>query len=114
MTKKEMFTAIKAIPAVAANADMVDFLDKEIARLDKRTSTGNSKKKAETDSRVEAVFEALAGMENPATVTEIISSADNEVANFSNQRVSALLRKLIEAGRVVKTIEGKKALFAVA
>lgn len=114
MTKKEMFTAIKAIPEVAVNADMVDFLDKEIARLDKRTSTGNSKKKAETDSRAEAVFEALAGMENPATVTEIISSADNEVADFSNQRVSALLRKLIEAGRVVKTIEGKKALFAVA
>lgn len=114
MTKKEMFAAIKAVPAVAENAEMVDFLDKEIARLEKRNSSVNVKKKAETDSRMEAVFEVLAGMDEPATVTEIIALADNEVATFTNQRVSALLKKLVEAGRATKTIEGKKTRYGMA
>ena len=37
MTKREMFTAIR-VEVVIDNADMVAFIDKEIALLDKRKS----------------------------------------------------------------------------
>jgi hypothetical protein len=36
------------------------------------------------------------------------------LGGLSNQRVSALLRQLVESGEVVKTIDKKKSYFAVA
>ena len=33
---------------------------------------------------------------------------------FSNQKLSALLKKLVDAGRVIKTVDKKKSYFSVA
>ena len=72
----------------------------------KRSST-NSKAKQETTERAEKVYSALAEMDRPVTVTELIALTSKEdVANYTNQRVSALLRRL--GDRVKKeTIKGK-------
>ena len=110
MTKKEMFVAIKAM--VSENEEMVAFLDHEIELLSKKRSD-NSKAKAESDARAEKVFNALAEMDRPVTISELLSlTSDEEVANYTNQRVSALMRKLGE--RVVKTMNKGKAYFTVA
>lgn len=111
-TKKEMFAEIREV--VIDNAEMVAFIDHEIELLSrKRTGTGNTKAKAETEARAEKVYAELVRMEEPVTVTEFLALAtDEEVKGYTNQRVSALFRKLGE--RVVKTTEGKKAKFAVA
>ena len=55
----------------------------------------------------------LAEFEAPVTVTELIAGGEG-LEGLTNQKVSALLRKMVEVGRVVKTIEGKKAKFALA
>lgn len=110
MTKKEMFVAIKAM--VSENEEMVAFLDHEIELLSKKRSD-NSKAKAESDARAEKVFNALAEMDRPVTISELLTlTSDEEVANYTNQRVSALMRKLGE--RVVKTMNKGKAYFTVA
>ena len=36
-----------------------------------------------------------------------------DMANYSNQKLSALLRMLVKAGRVVKTVDKKKSYFSV-
>jgi len=59
------------------------------------------------------IIEVLTNAEKALTVTEI-QTANAELGALSNQRVSALLRQLIDAGRVVKTIEKKKSYFAIA
>lgn len=110
MTKKEYFAEIKTY--VADNADLVAFVDHEIELLSKKRSSVNSKAKAEAEARATAVFEALSACENPVTVTELIAGADNEVATYTNQRVSALLRKL--GDKVVKETVKGKAYFSVA
>ena len=111
MTKKEMFVEIRN--AVADNAEMVSFLDHEIELLSRKRSNVNSKAKAESDARAEKVFAALAEMPSPVTVSELIKmTSDEEVAGYTNQRVSALLRKL--GDRVVKTVDKKVARFTVA
>lgn len=110
MTKKEMFVAIKAV--VADNQEMVDFIDHEIELLSKKRSD-NSKAKAESDARAEKVFLALSEMDAPVTISELqAKTSDEEVAGYSNQRISALMRKLGE--RVVKTMNKGKAYFTVA
>jgi len=110
MTKKEMFVAIKAV--VADNQEMVDFIDHEIELLSKKRSD-NSKAKAESDARAEKVFLALSKMDAPVTISELqAKTSDEEVAGYSNQRISALMRKL--GDRVVKTMNKGKAYFTVA
>ena len=111
MTKKEMFAEIRN--AVADNEDFVAFLDHEIELLNKKRPSVNSKAKAESEARANAVYETLATCDKPVTVTELIALADNEVATFTNQRVSALLRKLGDE-KVKKEVIKGKAYFSIA
>lgn len=110
MTKKEMFNLIASVNA--DNAEIVAFCEKEIALLSKKRSV-NSKAKAEADARAEKVYNALLEMDKPVTISELIAlTSDEEVAGYTNQRISALMRKLGE--RVNKEMIKGKAYFSVA
>lgn len=116
MTKKEMFAkAIEIINAseVEGVEEIVNGLKHEIELLSKKRSSTNSKAKAETEARAELAYTELAKMEEPVTITEFLALTGNEeVASWTNQRVSALFRKL--GDKVVKEMRGKKAYFSVA
>ena len=111
MTRVEMFNAIKAVPQVAENQEMVDFIDKQIAQLAKRKSA-ESKTQKENKALMEVVVDAMAVLNKPATATQIMKS-DAYLSELSLPKVSALLKKLIEDGRVERTIEKKIALFSL-
>lgn len=111
MTRVEMFNAIKAIPQVADNQEMVDFIDKQIAQLAKRKSA-ESKTQKENKALMEVVVDAMAVLNKPVTATQIMKS-DAYLSELSLPKVSALLKKLIEDGRVERTIEKKIALFSL-
>lgn len=111
MTRVEMFNAIKAIPQVADNQEMVDFIDKQIAQLAKRKSA-ESKTQKENKALMEIVVDAMVVLNKPATATQIMKS-DAYLSELSLPKVSALLKKLIEDGRVERTIEKKIALFSL-
>lgn len=112
MTKREMFAHIASVNA--SDAEIVEFCEKEIARLDARKGSKTLTKTQKANEGVkDAIAEALGSFESGATVTEIIKSSE-ALSEFSNQKISALLRKMVEEGRVVKTVEGKKALFSLA
>ena len=111
MTKKEMFEAIVA--KVQDNEEMVNFLNHEIELLSKKKTYTNSKKKAETAQRAKLVYNALAEMENPVTVGELIKLTSNEeVASYNLQRVTALLRSL--GDKVIKETVRGKTLYTIA
>lgn len=110
MTKKEMFAHIATVNA--DNAEIVAFCEKEIALLSKKRSV-NSKAKAEADARAEKVYNALLEMDKPVTISELIAlTTDEEVKGYTNQRVSALMRKL--GDKVIKEMIKGKAYFSVA
>ena len=111
MTRVEMFNAIKAIPQVADNQEMVDFIDKQIAQLAKRKSA-ESKTQKENKALMEIVVDAMVVLNKPATATQIMKS-DAYLSELSLPKVSAMLKKLIEDGRVERTIEKKIALFSL-
>lgn len=111
MTRVEMFNAIKAIPQVADNQEMVDFIDRQIAQLAKRKSV-ESKTQKENKALMEVVVDAMELLNKPATATQIMKS-DAYLSELSLPKVSALLKKLIEDGRVERTIEKKIALFSL-
>lgn len=112
MTKKETFVTIKAILNEAGHTDFDEFLNTQVAQLDKKHSS-NTKAKVETEARAELVYNALAEMEKPVTITELLAlTTDENVSGYTNQRVSALIRKL--GDRVIHEKVKGKTYFSVA
>ncbi len=109
MTKKEMFNMIAAVNA--DNTEIVEFCKHEIELLDKRGSgkKGQTKTQKENEGVKELILNALVETGERMTVTEILKCEG--LGDYSNQKVSALLRQLIDAEKVEKVMEGKKAYF---
>ena len=83
------------------------------ARMSQKHTSVNSKAKAEADARAERVYNALAEMTEPVTITELIKlTSDEEVAGYTNQRVSAMMTKL--GDRVTKEKVKGKQYFSIA
>ena len=74
-----------------------------------------SKVNAELNAQIgEVIVSVLAGSDEPMTVTEINKSCD-ELSEYSNQKLSAVLRNLVADKRVVKSQaeKPKRTLFAL-
>ena len=111
ITKKEMFTMIKA--QVKDNAEMVAFIDHEIELLNKKASNKKATKTQKANVGIKSIILAVLKGGKSMTVTEM-QGASAELGELSNQKVSALVRQLVEAGEVVKTIDKKVSRFSLA
>ena len=112
MTKREMFAHIASVNA--SDAEIVDFCNHQIELLDARKgSKSPTKTQRENEGIMDQIALDLTEFDKPVTVTELIAGGEG-LEGLTNQTASALLRKMIEAGRVVKPIEGKKAYFSIA
>lgn len=113
MTKREMFANIATINA--DNAEIVEFCNHEIELLDNRKSSGKRSLTSTQKENVkikESIKAELAVAEDKLTVSELMKT--ETLNGYSSQKLSALLRQLVEANEVEKMIEGKKAYFALA
>ena len=110
MTKREMFEQIKANYSLTQAE--IDFIDHELELLAKKNS-GEKKPTATQTANVSIKSAILAGMEvgKKYTITDLMKSIP-EIAELSNQRVSALVRQLIDSGEVERTEEKRKAYFS--
>ena len=113
LTKAQKFAMLRAIPAVAENAMLVEFIDHEVELLSKKNSA-EKKPTAQQVANAGIVTAIIEGMEPNRlyTVTEVIKSIP-ACADLTNQRVSALLRQLVEAGKVKRTEDKRKAYFSL-
>jgi len=98
-TKKtivEMYKEIMEVPEVKANEEMVEFLKKRIELTEKKKGSTNSKKVEENKkffAEIEGVMRAIG---RPATATEIFKGCGGELAKYSPNKVSAMLKKMAE------------------
>ena len=112
MTKKEMFAHIATVNA--DNAEIVEFCNHQIDLLNAKTGRKTpTKTQRENEVIMENILTSLAEIGEPVTVTDLLAHGI-EGFELTNQKTSALLRKLIADGKVAKTIEGKKAMFSIA
>lgn len=105
----------KAITVV--DAETAEKLTALKAQMEKKRSSGSSKP-TKTQLENEAIKENILTVlsEEGQTVSEILPQLDETLSSkpLTNQRVSALLRQLVEAKSVVKTIDKKTSLFSLA
>ena len=109
MTKKEMFAQIKA------NYNLTDaeiaFINREIELLEKKNG-GIKKptKQQEINNGLKEVILAHMEYGEKYTITDLMKQVP-ELAELSNQRVSAIVRGLKESGLVDRVEEKRKAYF---
>ena len=113
ITKAQKFAMLKAIPAVAENAMLVEFIDHELELLSKKNSAEKKPTAQQTANASigEAIVAHLSAEPNRLfTVTEIIKEVP-ECADLTNQRVSAIVRGLKDEGKVERIEDKRKAYF---
>lgn len=114
-TKREMFEQIKG--KYPLTAEEVAFIDHEIELLTKKNSTDKkptAKQEANTviKSAIQTVMEAHPNQ--LFTVSELMKKVPNLPEDMTNQRMSALIRQMVEAGLVKRTEVQRKAYFSLA
>ena len=74
----------------------------------------HTKKKTEKDKANEAIMDSIANILSDGskkTVTELMAAFDNK---YTNQKITALIRKMKEDGTVVRTVDSRVAYFSLA
>lgn len=115
ITKKEMFGRLIEIVEGANIEDtdaVVEFLNHEIELVSKKRN-GQTKTQKENEKLVEVVFEGIANAGRPVTVTELFKAVESDEIK-SAQKVSALVKKLVDAGRIRREEDKKRAYFTIA
>ena len=114
MTKATAWGIVKGIVEASNHpqtAELVAKIENELTLLAKKNSA--EKKPTAQQTANEGIKTAiLDGMESGTayTVTEIIKSIP-ECADLTNQRVSALMRQMVDSGAMVRTEDKRKAYF---
>ena len=115
MTKKETINLL--IDVLMGNQEVedmqifVDFLVHERELLEKKSSnSGQTKTQKENEVIKDKIVETLKGLDKFATITDI-QEANAELGAYSNQKISALLKQLVESEVITRQMDKKKAYF---
>ena len=115
MTKKETINLL--IDVLVGNKEVediqifVDFLTHERELLEKKSSnSGQTKTQKENETIKEKIVETLKELGRYATITDI-QNANVELSEYSNQKISALLKQLYDNKTIEKMVDKKKAYF---
>ena len=107
ITKREKFEMLMAIAEVKANPMLTEFIEHELELLAKK----NASEKKPTAQQVaneglkDVILEVLKSNGGLMTITDIQKSAE-ELADLSNQRISALVRQMVDVS--VERVEDKR------
>lgn len=113
ITKREVIGMMMNEVVIKANPTYVAYLENELALLDKKAQNKKATKTQEQNVGIKALILDVLATIGSGTVTDI-QNGNEELSALSNQKVSALVRQLVESGEVVKTTDKKKSIFSLA
>lgn len=109
ITKKQALEQIMTFEDVKNSPEIMEVLEKMLEQLEKPRKE-NPKKAAERDELTEKVLAVLASQDKPCSIKEL-REMENGLGEFSSQKLSPVLKRLTEAGRVEKTTEKRVSVF---
>ena len=114
ITKRDNFNEIRDILEKIGREDLVAFVDNELNLLAKKAAkTTLTKTQKENIAILDDIFNALSNCNKPVTAAELIVS-DDRLAELKTQKIAALLKKLVDAGQVIKVTEKGKSYYSIA
>ena len=116
ITKKDRYNELLAIEAVKANADLVAFIEHEMELLAKKNATPSGERKpTKTQIANEGIkaeiLETLKGCASGVTCSELLK-LNPSLAEYSSQKIVALIRQLVADGAAVREVVKGKAYFS--
>ena len=123
-TKKDFYMEMVEIFQELGKGEYVDFCNHQIELLDKKStgSKGLTKVQQENETIKDMILEELAKHqgENGITITELLKQSDVlsnyvtvEGKNITNQKLSALMKKLVDEKTVSRTTDKKTSYFKI-
>ena len=112
VTKRDNFNAIIEVLKAQGEDALVEVMEHEIELLNKKSnkpSKADVQRKADNEALANRVLEVL---DKPMTASEIAKVLSTDEVQYSNQKISAILRQL--GDKVAKTVEKGKSYFSVA
>jgi len=112
-TKREMFTAIRAI--VADNEEMVAFIDHEIELLNRKSASPKkpTKTQVENEGYKADIVAYLTSADAPKTIKEMQADVPS-LAGLTNQRITHMLTDLVKSETIHKDYVKKVPYFSIA
>ena len=117
VTQKDYFNGLIAYlkgegDARFSNEEYIEFLEGRIAVLDKKSANRKTKVNEADEELKDAVIETLTALGEPSTVSALMK-ANERLGAESNQKISAILRKLITDEKVLREKDKKTTLFSL-
>lgn len=113
MTKREVINGLLNGTIEVGSEVAKNYLNHELELLDRKGANKKATKTQEANVEIKKVILETLGQIGSGTVSAIIK-ANDELSEFSNQKISALLRQLVDSEEVVKSTEKKVSTFALA
>ena len=98
--------------AIAKLSGMAEKLAEKRSTPSKADKEKSAEHKAIADEIV-LVLSTGETVTNGMTISEMQKASD-KLAEYTNQKISAILRKMVESGTIVKTVDKKKSYFSLA
>ena len=113
--KKEMYAQIYSVieNSNATNkSDLLGFVDREVELLEKKSArTPMTATQKANLAILDDIREVLAKKENAVTISDLIKEEPLNV--YTSQKISALMKKLVDGGEVEKTSVKKVSYFRI-
>lgn len=112
LTKRDVLNYM--IETYSNDEKVVEYATHEIELLDKKASyKGETKVQKENVAIMETIVETLGELAKPSRIADI-QGANETLSTLSNQKMSALLKKLVDNKTIVKTTDKKITYFSIA
>lgn len=121
MTKREVINLMLGESFIQSNETYVEYLTHELELLDRKNSSkGATKVQIENEKVMDTIYNELKTIGRPCTISELMEESE-VIKNYTlengnsltNQKISALLKKLVDTEKVTKVTEKKKSYFSV-
>ena len=117
ITKREKYEMLKALPSVAENEMLVEFIDHELELLDRKNTAKDGEVKLTAKQTENEAYkgEILNCMEvgSKYTITDLLGNVPNAPADMTHNRIVALLKQLCDSGAVIRSKEKGITKFAL-
>lgn len=112
VTKREYFGEVVKMAESLGRTDIVEFAQHEIDLLDKKAGSKiTTKTQKENEGIKEVIKDFLNATPNEMFTITQLQEKIADLADFSNQKISALVNQLYKANEIDKVVDKKKSYF---
>lgn len=119
LTKKDLFKMVAEVindSNVTNKEELSKFIYREIELIENKSANRKpTQNQLENEKLMETICEVLMKQDTPVTITEL-QSKDTRLSTtlHSNQKISALMKKLVDMGKVSRIEDKRKSYFKIA